>query len=124
MKVNEYVIRRPLVKELIGKGNINSAKAKMLVTEIIEPYFELKTFRYMKTKHFLITTKDGCQVAVVNDSNCNLGKKIELCLREQLDSPNLIVLSTMLGSGYVSFIHRKETFENIQQVFIQRIEIY
>lgn len=78
----------------------------------------------MKTKHFLITTEDGSAVAVVSDCKCNLGEKVELILREQLDSPSLLVLATMLGDGYVSFIHRKETYESVQKVFIQRIEIY
>ena len=78
----------------------------------------------MKTKHFLITTEDGSAVAVVNDYKCNLGEKIELVLREQLDSPNLMVLSTMLGSGYVLFVHEKEKIEVTQRVFIQRIGIY
>ena len=78
----------------------------------------------MKTKHFLITTEDGSAVAVVNDYKCNLGEKIELALREHLDSPNLLVLATMLGNGYISFIHRREACESVQKVFIQRIEIY
>ena len=78
----------------------------------------------MKTKHFLITTEDGSAVAVVSYHKCNIVEKIELSLREQLDSPNLMVLSTMLGSGYVLFVHEKEKIEFTQRVFIQRIEIY
>lgn len=78
----------------------------------------------MKTKHFLITTEDGSAVSVVSDHKCNLCEKVELCLREQLDSPSLIILSIMLGSGYILFVHEKEKIEVTQRVFIQRIEIY
>lgn len=78
----------------------------------------------MKTKHFLITTEDGSAVAVVNDHKCDLGEKVEMILREQLDSPYLHVLATMIGDGYISFVHRKDTYESIQKVIIKRIELY
>ena len=64
MKTNKNNVRRPLVKELIDKGSISPSKAKMLVTEVIEPYYELKNKHapIMKTNKEIEPFKMRCNL--------------------------------------------------------------
>lgn len=79
----------------------------------------------MKTKYFLITTEDGENLSAVKyTGNLDFRHRVETCLREQLDSPLLIILSLEYENGIISFTHRKCRFEKIQKCYIKRIELY
>jgi len=85
----------------------------------------------MKTKHFLITTEDGSPVAVVNaKTSIDFERNLEICLREQFDSPSLYLdpacnrfIDMIDNEVKVPYIYDKSFREN-GVVFIQRIEIY
>lgn len=79
----------------------------------------------MKTKHFLITTEDGSAVAVVSaHSEIEFLDKLEKCLREQLDSPNLIIFDVERNVPFIKYIKREKFREKILCIKYERIEIY
>ena len=79
----------------------------------------------MKTKHFLITTEDGSAVAVISShSEIEFLDKLEKCLREQLDSPNLIIFDVERNVPFIKYIKREKFREKILRIKYERIEIY